>query len=107
MNETIGVGVISVANSLSMAEGWFEGYEMDDAGQFFAKNRHPVAGFGEAARYGVGDEVTVRLNLDANTVAFSKNGVTVGTPQDIPNDSYYFMFESVTDDDVVTIVEMQ
>lgn len=47
---------------------------------------------GPTATYGEGDVVTVRLDLDSNTVAFRKNGEDVGSPQSIEHDAYYFAF---------------
>lgn len=102
----MGLGVVPVAHSLCMGwYGWLEGYELSTNGGYYAASEQPTADFGVAARYGTGDEVTVRLDLDANTVTFIKNGVDVGSPQDVPNEPYYFMFDSATDSDVVTIVE--
>lgn len=56
--------------------------------------------------YGVGDEITVRLDLDAFTVAFRKNGATTGgySPIQIARDKYHFAFDAAVGGDAVTIV---
>lgn len=59
------------------------------------------------AKYGAGDSIAVRLDLNANTVAFSKNGSTAVSPQSIPNDAYHFVFESNRGETVVSVVDVK
>ena len=62
----------------------------------------------DAENYDVGDEITVRLDLDAKTVAFLKNCANVGSPQSIANEPCYFAFDtSYTGTGAVTILEMK
>lgn len=60
-----------------------------------------------ASRYMAGDTVTVRVDLEVNTISFKKNGANAGTPQDIPHKSYYYAFESYSRNQAVTIVERE
>lgn len=57
--------------------------------------------------YTKGDIVAVRLDLDANTVAFRKNGKEVTPPEKIlPHGAAYrFAFVAYCEGDAVTIVE--
>lgn len=82
----------------------FVAYVWSSSGAYFAQS-----GWSETANFGVkfkkGDRITVRLDIDANTVAFRKNGVDVGSPQDIASGAYNFLFEAEWSGDRVTIVE--
>lgn len=54
----------------------------------------------ETARFGVkyagGDEITVRLDLDASTVAIRMSGVDVGSPQELAGEgAYCFAIKSI------------
>lgn len=68
--------------------------------------------FGEYhSKDGVGDMITVRLDLDANTVAFRKNGIgtTAGSAQNIARGyepPFHFAFKAQTKGDAAEIVEM-
>lgn len=57
--------------------------------------------------YGSDDLITVRLDLDANTVTFRKNGVgAVGSPREIAHgDAYQIVFQARSKGDAATIVE--
>lgn len=56
--------------------------------------------------YGEGDLITVRLDLDAGSVTFRKNGNGVGPPQDIASaDAYNFAFDGYLEGINVTIVD--
>lgn len=76
------------------------------SGNFYAKTSWRTATFAE---YGTGDTITVRLDLDGSTVAFRKNDVDVGTPQEITHieDAYYFAFSWSREGNGVTIVEIK
>lgn len=58
--------------------------------------------------YYAGDAVTVRLDCDANTVSFRKNGVEIGAPQRIAEGKkpYHFMFTTTGRGNAVTISEI-
>lgn len=61
---------------------------------------------GNFAGYDHGDLVAVRLDLDANTVAFLKNGAAVAPPKPIATaEAYHFAFEAGSKGEAVTIVE--
>lgn len=54
--------------------------------------------------YGDGDEVTVLVDLDANTIAFEKNGASIGQPRAIPHDEYHFCVDTAYAGPAATIV---
>lgn len=55
-----------------------------------------------------GDVVTVRLDLDANTIAFRVNGAGTVPPQEIARgDAYHFAFAAGGKGNAVTIVECE
>lgn len=62
----------------------------------------------EGDGYVPGDAITVRLNLNTNTVAFRKNTEKVGPPQKLDDDAaYQFAFDGYTAGDAVTIIEAE
>lgn len=59
-------------------------------------------------KYTSGDAITVRLDLNSNTVSFQKNKTAVGEPQGIPaNTSYHFAFDANYDTYAVAIEDVQ
>lgn len=79
-----------------------------DDGTYYASE--PME-FGESAQYGSGDTVTVRIDFEAGTLDFAKNGNPVGSPQKIPTqEAYCFCVEAYSYDDgdsaTVTIEEL-
>lgn len=80
------------------------GYMLYDNGWYFAKSDDFKEAFGVA--YGEGDALTVCLDLDANTIAFRKNGVLL-SPQAIEHDAYYFALDTIAQGDAVTIVNLR
>ena len=75
------------------------------SGQFYANNSHK--NWGTDTKCGAGDEITVCLNLDANTIAFRKNSTAVCEAQHISNEPYCFVFRATTDGSCVTIVGLK
>lgn len=69
------------------------GYALYQTGRFFYPSER---GVGTAAKsigasgFRDGDTVTVKVDLDANTISFQKNGADNGAPQDIRHGSYFF-----------------
>lgn len=60
--------------------------------------------------FGVGDAVTVRLDLEVNTVAFRKNGADIESPQEIQRgaeEEYCFVVEACGGGVAVTIIEIE
>lgn len=55
-------------------------------------------------RFKDGEEVTVTADLDANTISFKRNGVAIGTPQDIVHDTYLFACDMWASGNGVTLV---
>lgn len=52
-----------------------------------------------------GDTITVTVDLNANTIVFKKNRASIGSPQSIPRQAYYFSFAGYFSGDSVTIKE--
>lgn len=57
--------------------------------------------------YGPGDAITVTLDLNANTVAFAKNGVRIHKPVSVKHEAYYFAVSANGIGASVTIVDMK
>lgn len=55
-------------------------------------------------QYGTGDVITIRLSLDANTVAFGKNGADLKSVE-TAGDAYVFAFYAGQEGDAVTIIQ--
>lgn len=62
--------------------------------------RYTEVGF----EFGTGDEVTISADLDKDMVSFRKNGAVNVTPQEIPNEPYYFAVKAQKNGTTVTIV---
>lgn len=102
---SIGVGVVAAADAYYTAtrSASENGYVYGSNGCYFAKSYGLTRRFGTL--YGTGDVVTVRLDLDADTVAFQKNGVDIdGARQRIAHDEYCFAFEARSEGNAVAIV---
>ena len=80
-------------------------YELDHRGGYWAGSAH--VGKNLDVRYGTGDEVTVRLDLGTNTVAFRVNGEDAGSPQPIPHGAYHFSFSATDEGISATIVSIK
>lgn len=95
---TVGVGVIPVSKASSTDGAEELGYMLYNNGGYYAKN--VVAdSIRRKVSYGEGDTITVRLDLDSNTIVFRKNDdEAIGSPQAIAHDAYYFAFDSDTDE---------
>lgn len=78
-----GVGIVSASAGSPGANGVDHIYTT--SGRYHAKRRADDAALlGDEATYGNGDTVTVRLNLDADTIAFKKNGAAVSFARCLP-----------------------
>lgn len=124
----IGLGVALVAKASSVSNTNRAGYMYYWRGSYFVPNIGYETNLGEA--FGASDEITVggillgvdaegafelrfcslkvRLDLNANTVAFRKNSTDVGLPQTIAQSEsgYHFAFDASTEGAAVTIVEL-
>lgn len=81
------------------------GYVYHSSGNYYEKKGAPPTA--KFPSYRTGDTIAVRLDLDASTIAFRKNGKDVSTDMKIAHgEAYYFAFDSIKGDDAVTIVEM-
>lgn len=100
------LGVAPASKVSATNDVWAVGsYMYSTSGSYWEKGRCRGSKIGA---YGaVGDVVTVRLNLDALTVAFRLNGADVGSPQSISPDEagYHFAFEAWSEGNAVTIGE--
>lgn len=91
---SIALGVVPAAEVAKVSSGGANviryGYVCDSWGNFYATVPYfdptPVDDFGFGIE--IGDEITVRLNLDASTVAFRKNEHILGTKNIAPGDAY-------------------
>lgn len=102
-----GLGVVPESKAVTYGSGYDTGYCYDSNGDYFSADVSPHAAtrFSDRHMYGNGDDMTVRLDLEENTITFRKNSETVGEPQDIPNTAYHFMFDAAWASRV-TIVKM-
>lgn len=98
---TITVGLMSATQASHRGSSIWVSYVYHANGEYYASRKCDEFG----VQYGTGDEITVVADLDANTVAFRKNGVDVGSPHDIaPGEAYQFLFDAQEAGDAVTIV---
>lgn len=101
----MGVGVIPVSKASNTDDGAeVLGYMLDNDGWFYAKSSMCSQ---IVASYTKGDAITVRLDLDANTVAFLKDGELVISPQTIERDAYFFAFDASAEGDAVTLLSVE
>lgn len=103
--------IIGVANGLGSLRtalpandfgyGWIQ-----ENGQITNGNGASVPYAGENNKYGLGDTVTVVLDIDSGTLAFKKNGVLIGTSHTgLPSGKTWRLGVSIHDkEDVVTLV---
>lgn len=108
-NIKVALGVVSAAKASDAGDAVFAGFMYDSSGCYYRQGclvlRFPA--------YGTGDRITVRLDLDASTVAFRKNGVDcerfgadVRSVQNItPGEAFQFAFDAIQNPSAVTIVE--
>lgn len=101
----IALGVISAAKTSVSGCGWNLGYMWSSDGYYCVRGHQESM----SIKYGEGDAITVCLDLDANTIAFHKNGEVVNdfpVPLKIaPGEEYNFAFDGYTDGNAVTIVD--
>lgn len=101
----LALGVISTQDINYDGFGFKVAYEYSTDGYYRRCNREEV----RLKSYDAGDEVTVRLDVDAGTVAFRKNGdhPLLGSPRQMPpGQAYHFSFDTYKAGECVTIVEM-
>lgn len=58
-----------------------------------------------ASEFNNGDTVSVKVDLDANTIAFTKNGADNGAAQEILHGSYFFAWDLRRRDEAVALLE--
>lgn len=103
---SIGLGAVPAANVSSTQIAVHDGYVNSTSGIFWARGRCIAAG---GVRYDTGDVITVRLDLNENTVAIRKNGSCTVSPQRIAPTvgGYYFAFNAYREGSAVTIVGIE
>lgn len=104
---TLSFGIVPAAEASYRGSAGDVGFVYYSGGTYYAERSFdPTEDFD--IMYGAGDKITVVADLDANKIAFCRNGVAVGSAQTIPaHKAYYFVFEASSDGNSVTIVEMK
>lgn len=98
------------ASKASDTNGLNESAYVWAAGGRYVAPRRKTAEF---CTFDTGDVITITLDLDASTVAFSKNSTLIVQPQDIArgdatqeaHSAYVFVFAGARKGDAVTIIE--
>lgn len=102
----IALGVVPTAEALSTGDLHDVGHAYCSNGDCYAQGRCVFRSeglFGQSRRNV--HTFRVCLNLDANTVAFRKDGADIGAPQKIAaGDSYHFAFGTPWSGNAVTIL---